>query len=379
MNLSVNSAAIGTIILSRSSTLTSTLFSSCQHRRTGIHTAITKLLTSVRRRLRGLNQNSRPVHLTVANSNNLTLTSDLSIPFIRRIVTRARTVSGRCPRTSIVVRLNNRSTGVACLGPAPRRHVGNSYTNNANTFVSRVTALLSASTTNLGRVTARCRALCPVTSHYNIFTGASLRPLVGSNTTGPSLTTSVFATITARAVTNLTSKHPVRKAIVFLNNPLFFVSRLQTTFGQTLSNGISRFVIPASTRLCITCNTTLRTSRSNSSLSWTLQDAGLHQPSNAAKQAKGPTIRRSSRTSTIHCQNKSRHVRQATSSQTCPSERTQEDPEATLPKREHQFRRRRDSINRQQSEGHVILLYSRQERPTSNDDTGHRGGPDQAA
>lgn len=253
-NVSIKSAAIGIIVVSRGG---SSICRACRHRFSSIGGTDRGIL---HRTTRTINL-SAPVSFAVANSNNVNLTSILGLGFVRRIVTYAGAIRIVYPRASITVRLNNRSTGVAFFNTSLRRGVGKSYTNKAKTFVSRVTDLLGASTGNLGRLTGKCARVCPVTSHYNIFTGASVRPLVGSNTHRRSLTTSVFRTIIGRAVTNLTSNRGVRNGITFLNNPLCFVDRLHREFVRALRLGRRGIIFPRGPRLFITGNTTFCTNR----------------------------------------------------------------------------------------------------------------------
>lgn len=249
MKLSVNSAAVGYIILSSRGGL---VCDACRERCSQVARGVTRVLTLMQAEV----SNIRGTSITLSNSTKVNITRSINISFVRRICTAEITTGAFVPNASIVVRLNNRSTGVLFLAGKLRMEVGNAYTNNANTFVSRVTALLGIGLRSVSRLTGRRRGACAVTSEYNIFTGASVRPLLGRNTEGDSVTRDVFGTIMDRAITNLTRNERVRNRVMCLNKPLAFVDRLQGYFSHALKAGN---VYPRGSLCCITYNTTLYT------------------------------------------------------------------------------------------------------------------------
>ncbi len=207
---------------------------------------LVRRLGTVRARFNGV-----ALSVTVANSMNVNVTRRFRLPFMRRIITTAGFVGAHRPTTSTVVSVNNRSTGVVFLrgNRMASLQVGNGYTNNANTFVSRVTVLLGMAPRRLNGLTSSSAHVCPVTSHYKMFDGASVRGLVSQGVPSRSVTTSVFRTMTMRAVSALTRKRSVGTPVMIYNNPFSFVPTLHRTFSGCLGVPTSDVVLPRGTGL----------------------------------------------------------------------------------------------------------------------------------
>ncbi|MDL2286818.1 acyl-CoA dehydratase activase-related protein, partial [Desulfococcaceae bacterium OttesenSCG-928-F15] len=182
--------------------------------------------------------------LCITGSGAISLSTELSLPFVQEVVASSLSIRERIPDADVVIELGGEDAKLTYFTGGLDQRMNETCAGGTGAFIDQMASFIQTDAAGLDDLALRHKTIYPIASRCGVFAKTDVLPLLNEGCSKEDIAASIMQAVVNQTISGLARGRAIRGKVIFLGGPMAFLPSLRERFRTTLRLEPSRAILP---------------------------------------------------------------------------------------------------------------------------------------